>query len=1077
MTPIKTLSTGPAFARIMVVGDFPDTHAEYHRTPFGGRVSDELSSLLHEAGFLRSEVYATNVCPYRPINSNPDTFVHPRKTNPPAGFSFFLGKYVHPLVKEGVRELLSDIERIQPSLIICLGDLALWAVSGGEKTSVSTWRGSQLTTDRGVKYLPTYHPATILRQWSYRTITISDLKRAQKWLAGEAEPRDWKFLVRPSFFSAMQTIQALLDQASTGPLLLSVDLETRAGHLACCGIAWSDHQAISIPFMCVENPDGYWDLDEETAIILALRRLFTHPSVSIVGQNFSYDAQYIHRYWHFTPNVRHDTMLAQGLLWPGLPKALDFLASVYCRHYIYWKDDGKTWDPKIPEEQLWTYNCEDACRTFEVLQEQLSAISTLNLSHQYYLLMRRWFPVQQMMRRGVAINKPARGQMAMELMSAMSEREAWFAQVLGHPLNPRSSKQMQQLFYDDLRVPVQRNRKSGNASLDDKALTKIKNRQPLLAPLVKTITDFRSLGVFLSTFVQAPLDVDGRMRCSYNIVGTETFRFNSSENAFGSGTNLQNIPKGNEAPKPGDLAFPNIRRLFPPDPGYLICDADLDRADLQVVVWESSDDELKAMLRAGVDLHFENAKTLGVSRPLAKAWVHGCVTAGHEYLTPSGWVDVADHVDGIPIAVWDAGHITFEIPRSFNRDHAISLVTLEGESWSQEMTWDHRVVYKDGDCYRVSIANEIPQSARLPKSGMYSGQKTVDEAALIAAYQADGSIDSRGRLRFRFKKQRKVERLLKLFPSAKVYSNADGSKTIDCKGHNLHTGMKYPGPWMLDWSGESLDVWLDELKFWDGYRGPSNRIEITSVKPEVREWVSTIAHLRGKASAWFDRISGFGSRSYGTSINNRPFARVSSMSVTKQLTAPTPVYCPQTSTGFWVFRRKGKIGITGNTNYGGGPRTMAANCGITVHQAELMQKRWFSAHPGIKAWHDRTLSQLQTTRSVYNPFGFRRFYFDRIEGILPEALAWIPQSTVAHVIDEALFNIALNLPEVQILLQVHDSLVFQIPRNRLDLLPRIREQCQILIPYPDPLIIPVGLSISSESWGSVRPCNWSGEFK
>lgn len=343
---------------------------------------------------------------------------------------------------------------------------------------------------------------------------------------------------------------------------------------------------------------------------------------------------------------------------------------------------------------------------------------------------------------------------------------------------------MQQLFYDDLRVPVQRNRKTGNASLDDKALTKIKDRVPVLAPLITTISDFRSLGVFLSTFVQAPLDSDGRMRCSYNIVGTETFRFNSSENAFGSGTNLQNIPKGNEAPKPGELAFPNIRRLFIPDPGYTIADADLDRADLQVVVWEANDADLKALLRSGVDVHSENAKTLGISRALAKSWVHG-------------------------------------------------------------------------------------------------------------------------------------------------------------------------------------------------------------------------------------------------------------------------------------------------TNYGGGPRTMAVNCGITVHQAELMQRRWFQAHPGIKSWHDRTLHQLQTTRSVYNRFGFRRFYFDRVEGLLPEALAWIPQSTVAHVIDEALFNIALNIPEVQVLLQVHDSLVFQFPTHRrAELLPRIREQCQIPIPYPEPLIIPVGLKTSQTSWGDCENAEW-----
>lgn len=160
------------------------------------------------------------------------------------------------------------------------------------------------------------------------------------------------------------------------------------------------------------------------------------------------------------------------------------------------------------------------------------------------------------------------------------------------------------------------------------------------------------------------------------------------------------------------------------------------------------------------------------------------------------------------------------------------------------------------------------------------------------------------------------------------------------------------------------------------------------------------------------------------------------------------------------------------TNYGGSPRTMAINCGITVHQAERMRKRWFEVHPGIKEWHDRTAHQLQTTRSVYNRFGFRRIYFDRVESILPEALAYIPQSTVAEVINRGLVNIFLNLPLVQVLLQVHDSLVFQLPSSRRDLLPAVRQQLLITIPYDDPLVIPVGLKSSSVSWGHCSDDSW-----
>jgi len=171
-------------------------------------------------------------------------------------------------------------------------------------------------------------------------------------------------------------------------------------------------------------------------------------------------------------------------------------------------------------------------------------------------------------------------------------------------------------------------------------------------------------------------------------------------------------------------------------------------------------------------------------------------------------------------------------------------------------------------------------------------------------------------------------------------------------------------------------------------------------------------------------------------------------------------------------RQQAKSWVHG-TNYGGSPRTMAVAAGITTAQSEAMQRRWFAAHPGIKHWHRRVEASLQQSRSVHNAFGFRRTYFDRIEGVLPEALAWIPQSTVANVINHGLLNIYTNLPSVQLLLQVHDSLVLQWPVSQdHHLRPLIRNQLLIPVPYPDPLTIPVGLKTSHTSWGDCKAAEW-----
>jgi len=187
---------------------------------------------------------------------------------------------------------------------------------------------------------------------------------------------------------------------------------------------------------------------------------------------------------------------------------------------------------------------------------------------------------------------------------------------------------------------------------------------------------------------------------------------------------------------------------------------------------------------------------------------------------------------------------------------------------------------------------------------------------------------------------------------------------------------------------------------------------------------------------------------------------------------PTHPEYPEHAKRYAKQRKFAKAFVHG-TNYGGSARTMAINCGLTIREADDAQKRWFATHPGIKRWHDRTEQQLMLDRRVVNPFGFHRIYFDRIDGILPEALAWVPQSTVAIVTNIGLANLDENLPQVEMLLQVHDSVVFQYEKKYDPWIrPQIREQLLVTVPYDDPLVIPVGLEISEVSWGDVAKVPW-----
>lgn len=1117
--------SGPTNARLVLVSEAPGYEEERENSYLAGAAGNELNRMMHEADLMRSEAFTTSVCRVRPPGNKVTEYIAGSKKEITQFHVPFRNKFILPTLKEGIDLVFKELELLQPTVIVALGNVALWALTGA--WAIGKWRGSlleiTLASGKVVRVIPTYNPVTVLRQWSDRYIMVQDLRRVKLELEGKGPPKpSWRFILRPSFRTVVDKLTELRDLMDSGAeLTLDFDLETRSGHIACAGIAWSQLDALCIPFMCVERKEGYWPAEEEAIIIWLLYQVLKHRNARVRGQNLLYDFQYTYRHWFFIPTLGRDIMLSHHVAFAGLAKALYFQASLYCRHYVYWKDDGKTWDRKVGEDQLWSYNCEDAVRTAECGDTLAPMLAAMGLKEVDEFQHRLFRAVLRTMILGCRIDKQARADMTMEVMNEISIRETGFMDVLGHPLNPSSNPQMQKLFYEDLKLPIQWKRDADGKmrpTLDDKALTKLSAIEPLIRPLIGKIQEYRSLGVFLRTFLRAPLDLDDKMRCSYNICGAETYRFASSENAFNSGTNLQNIPKGTLSPlilwvkslgrpvpyaeaeaKFGSklkkllaeaveaellgydyttkeiyfiLALPNIRKIFVPDHGFEFFDMDLDRADLQVVVWEADDLEMKQILREGVDMHMENAKVLGISRELAKSWVHGCLTAGHEVLTPTGWVPMESYQEGTPILVWSQERSFFEVPSGYNRDLAIDLVTFEGESYSAEMTYDHRVPYLDKEVLRVARACDIPSSARIPIVGNYVGGSasvTPLQAKLLAAYQADGTLDNRGRLRFHFKRQRKIIRLRQLLADNHLeYTNSDGSTTFQVVNDTFSHWGKSAGPYLLDWPVEALDAYLAELVHWDGSSTGTVFCHVTSTDSVHAKWLQTIAAIRGYGSRFNLARPADETRQdlWRVSLNNRECARVSSMQVTRRLVAPTPVFCPQTSTGFFFIRRHNKVMVTGNTNYGGGANTMAKTCGITVHQADQMRKRWFAAHPGIERWHRRTEGYLHSRRFVENRFGYRRYYFDRIEGLLPEALAWVPQSTVACVINRAYVNIHEQEPIIQILLQVHDSLAGQYPIHLRDhCLRRMRELARVVVPYEDPLVIPVGIKTSTVSWG------------
>jgi DNA polymerase I-like protein with 3'-5' exonuclease and polymerase domains len=290
---------------------------------------------------------------------------------------------------------------------------------------------------------------------------------------------------------------------------------------------------------------------------MQLRGLINYilKSKELIGQNFHFDMQYFYRYFFCFPQPKHDTMIAQRVLWPGTPLSLYYIASMYCRHYVYWKDEGKTWEEGVDEGQLWTYNCEDAVRTYEAAAVQERLIEQFGFRAQMQEQMEIAQMGTEMMNRGIAIDEKARAKMTLEVMDDMFLLEEKLASIIPPAIAVRlmgktasspwytSPAQQARFFYEILGLSPIYDPDTKAVTCDDAALEKIKIAEPILSQVCDWLQEERTLGIFLKNFLLKRLDFDRRMRCSFKPT-PNTFRWASSENAFGSGTNLQNIPKG-----------------------------------------------------------------------------------------------------------------------------------------------------------------------------------------------------------------------------------------------------------------------------------------------------------------------------------------------------------------------------------------------------------------------------------------------------------------------------------------------------------------------------------------------------
>lgn len=341
---------------------------------------------------------------------------------------------------------------------------------------------------------------------------------------------------------------------------------------------------------------------EKTTALTLLKPILENPTIQKVGQNFKYDLTIFARNGIDVQGVAFDTMLESYVLNSTGRHNMDGLAKRYLGHQtisfeeIAGKGKNQLTFNQIPLEQAAEYAAEDADVTMklqQVLWEKLSKEPTLEK-----LFKEMELPLlgvlSRMERRGVLIDSDALFLQSNEIANRLSELEEQAYVLAGQPFNLASTKQLQEILFDKLGLPVIQKTPKGAPSTNEEVLEEL----AFSHELPKVLVEHRGLSKLKSTYTdKLPQMVNpqtGRVHTSYHQAVTATGRLSSSD------PNLQNIPIRNEEGR-------RIRQAFIAREGFTVVAADYSQIELRIMAHLSQDQGLINAFTQGKDIHRSTA--------------------------------------------------------------------------------------------------------------------------------------------------------------------------------------------------------------------------------------------------------------------------------------------------------------------------------------------------------------------------------------------------------------------------------------------------------------------------------------
>ncbi|HEY8245431.1 MAG TPA: DNA polymerase I [Casimicrobiaceae bacterium] len=333
-------------------------------------------------------------------------------------------------------------------------------------------------------------------------------------------------------------------------------------------------------------------------VLADLKAWFADPARAKVGQNAKYDQHALANHGIAVAGIAHDTLLQSYVLEAHRPHDMDSLA---WRHLdwktipyneVCGKGAGQICFDQVDVERATEYSAEDSdvtLRLHETLYPQVAADAKLARIYGAIEM-----PVREILfrmeRDGVLIDADQLRAQSKTLGERVLALEQQAYQLAGGPFNLGSPKQLGEILFERMKLPVAKKTATGQASTDEEVL------QELAAdyPLPKVLLEHRALSKLKSTYTdKLPQMVNartGRVHTTFAQATAVTGRLASAD------PNLQNIPVRTEEGR-------RIREAFVAPPGHAIVSADYSQIELRIMAHLSGDEALVRAFEAGEDIH------------------------------------------------------------------------------------------------------------------------------------------------------------------------------------------------------------------------------------------------------------------------------------------------------------------------------------------------------------------------------------------------------------------------------------------------------------------------------------------